>query len=89
VSAAASDLQMLRRGLAIGNRAVVDTIKEGVRVRLPDGGRWYDIRPLIDPREHCPESVDMAAEALSYAESAGLARRHSEYRHLLCILYCD
>lgn len=82
-----ADVQLLRRGLAIGNRAVVETIEcEGVHVYLPEPGRWFDTRPMLDPREHAPEVIDMAAEAISYGEAAGLVRRHSAQRHLVCIL---
>ena len=83
-----ADMQLLRRGLSIGNRAVIETIEsEGVRVQLPEPGRWYDTRPMLDPREHSHEVIDMAAEAISYGEAAGLVRRHSAQRHLLCIVY--
>ncbi len=85
-----ADVQLLRRGLAIGNRAVVETIEcEGVRVHLAEPGRWYDTRPMLDPREHASEMIDMAAEAISYGETAGLVRRHAEHRHLVCILMTD
>jgi len=31
------------------------------------GPRTYDVRPLLDPREHCPEVLDMYTLALSFA----------------------
>jgi hypothetical protein len=81
------DMQLLQRGLAIGNQAVIETVEcEAVRVQLPEPGRWYDTRPMLDPREHAPQVIDMAAEALSYGETAGLLRRHTAHRHLVCIV---
>ena len=53
--------------LAIADRAVISDIEtEGVRIG-PSADRTYDIRPMLDEREHGPESVDMASEALAYA----------------------
>ncbi len=82
-----ADMQLLRRGLAIGNQAVIDTVRtEAVRVNLPEPGDWFDTRPMLDPREHAPENINSAAEALSYGESAGLLRRHPVQRHLVCLV---
>lgn len=82
----ARDVQLLRRGLAIGNQAVVAIIEEGMPVRMPDGLRWFDTRPLLDPHERSNESIDRAAEALSYGEATGLIRRHSAERYLVCVV---
>lgn len=83
-----ADVQLLRRGLALGNAAVVDTVRsEGVRVQIPDAGDWFDTRPMLDPREHSPQVTDMAAEALSYGEAAGLLCRHSVHRHLVRVVF--
>ena len=84
---AQADIELLRRGLAIGNAAVISTLEcEGVREHLAEPGRWYDTRPMVDPREHDSPVIDMAAEAISYGEAAGLLRRHSVLRHLVCIV---
>lgn len=83
-----ADLQLLQRGLLLGNKAVIETIEsECVRVHLAEPGRWYDTRPMLDPHEHAPQIIDEAAEALSYAESAGLVRRHPEQRYIVCLLW--
>jgi hypothetical protein len=79
--------QMLALGLSIANRAVVADIEtECVAVDLGDGHRWYDTRPMLDPREHAPDVIDMASEALQWAESSALVQRHSEQRHLVRIV---
>lgn len=56
----------------IADRAVIADIEtEGVRVG-PLAERRYDIRPMLDEREHCPQDIDMASEALGYAVARGL-----------------
>ncbi len=77
-------LQLLQQAMAIANRAVISDIEtEGVRVDLGDGQRWYDTRPMLDPRERCPDSIEMATQALDYAEKSGLVHRHADQRFLL------
>lgn len=59
----------------VAERAVVADIEtEGVAIRVaPDHQRRvYDVRPMLDPRERCDISIDMAAIALAYAEARGL-----------------
>jgi len=68
---------------AIAERAVVADIEsEGVRVHL-DGRTWWDTRPMTDPREHAPEVIGMADEAIRYAVGSGLASVHSNQPYLL------
>lgn len=50
---------------------ICDIESEGVRVGEPAARRW-DIRPMIDPREHAGEVVDMARKGLAYAMWRGL-----------------
>lgn len=51
----------------IADRAVLmDIESEAVRVGSSHA-RCYDVRPMLDPREHSAESVDMFSEALAYA----------------------
>lgn len=71
--------------LRIANRAVAEDIESySAATTLPgDPTRWHDTRPMLDPREHAPEALDMAVEALAYAEFAGLVVRHPEHRHLV------
>ena len=76
---------LLRAAMAIAGRAVVSDIESYcVRVDGPPG-RWYDTRPMLDPREHASEVIDMAAQAMAYAEAAGLVTRHADHKHLVCI----
>jgi hypothetical protein len=79
-------MQQLRRGLRIGLQAVQDTLhSHGVQVDMPDGA-WFDIRPMLDPREQSTEAIDKVVEVLSYGESVGLLRRHHDHRHLLRVV---
>lgn len=80
-------IDLLRRAMQIANRAVIADIEsEAVRVHDMPGGRWYDVRPMLDAREHPPESIDMANEALRYAQDCGLVRTHPEHEHLVRVL---
>lgn len=49
---------------------VADIESEGIHVRIaPDHApRVYDVRRMLDPREHSPITIDMVAIALAYAE---------------------
>ena len=56
----------------IADRAVIcDIESEGV-AEGPRHLRCYDIRPMLDAREHSHEVVDMFSEALAYAIARGL-----------------
>ena len=77
---------LLAESLAIANRAVIADIEtEGVRVDLGDGLRWYDTRPMFDPREHADEVIEMLRQAIAYAEAAGIAWRSADTPHLVCL----
>jgi hypothetical protein len=70
-------------GKTIAAQAVAADIETGcVRVDLGDGHRWYDTRPMLDPREHAPDVVEMSHQALQWAEAEGVVQRHPEQRHL-------
>lgn len=57
---------------AIADRAVIADIEtEGDLVGAPED-RCYDIRPLIDEREHSEATLDMVSQALAYAIARGL-----------------
>lgn len=82
----AADMQMFSTAMAIANRAVVADIETAcVLVALDEPGRWYDTRPMLDPREHSPQAIDMATQALAYAVYVGLAKHHSTLPHLVRI----
>jgi hypothetical protein len=82
-----TQVQLLTLGLTIANRAVVSDIEtECVAIDGDDGWRWLDTRCMLDPREHCAEVIDMATDALRYAEESGLIRRHAQQRYLVRIV---
>jgi hypothetical protein len=87
ISTPADDaLALLRLGLVIANEAAVECIEcEAVRVDLGDGLRWYDIRPMCDPREHCAESIELNNRRLQFAEACGLITRTADRDWLVCI----
>lgn len=71
------------------NAAALADIRElCVRVQLaapPYPGHWYDTRPWLDPREHSPLVVDMAAMTLQWAADVGLVLTHPLHPHLVCV----
>ena len=76
--------QRLRRALLIANDAVIADIECNAHQHIDSDGRtWWDIRPMLDPHEHAPQSIDMAAMAIDYAIDSALAQRHPFERHLL------
>ena len=80
------DLQLVQQAFALANaRAIADIESVCVPLRAADGLRWYDTRPMLDPREHAGEAIDMAAQVLAYAEACGLIRRDAVLRHMVCI----
>lgn len=46
---------------------------------------WRDTRPWLDEREHAPQVVDMARQALYYADLRRLIARHPEHPYLVRI----
>lgn len=69
---------LIRRGLEYGNEQVLGVIKaEAIAVDEGDSLRWYDVRPMLDLREHHPETVDAHAAALQYALDIGLVYEHA------------
>lgn len=84
----APETQLISAAFAIAADAVVTDIEsEAHAVILPRSiHRWWDVRPMVDPREHAPEIVDMARRAIDYALTAGLAERHPTEQHLLRII---
>jgi hypothetical protein len=65
---------------------VADIESECVASREPGSAhRWYDTRPMVDPREHCNEFIEMAEQVLAYARMRGLIVQHPERTHLVRI----
>lgn len=78
----------LRMAFTLANHKVLQDITSGsVPVWLDWPGRSriraFDTRPMIDPREHCNDVLDMAAQALCYGEALGLFERHPVQRYLV------
>ena len=54
-----------------------------------DGRTWFDVRPLVDPRERSAHQVDIANEALELGTCTGLLARHPLHPHLVRITTRD
>lgn len=77
--------EMLRHSLLIADRACVSDIEcEGAKCALPGSEqRWYDVRPMIDEREHASEFCDMNRQSIDYAIARKLAVQHPELPYML------
>jgi hypothetical protein len=76
--------QVIERGLRIANETIVGTIADYCVIARDDDGRThFDTRPMLDPREVKPATLDLHAEMLSYGEAVGLLQRHATHRHLV------
>jgi hypothetical protein len=70
----------------IADRAVIcDIESEGVRIGA-QSERRYDVRPMLDEREHSPEFIDMARESLAYAAARRLVLLDEQTPHLVRIV---
>lgn len=76
--------EIFRRSVLIADAAAVSDIETGAAT-VADDPRWYDVRPMLDEREHSPQVIDMATEMLAYAEQRGLIQRHQVEPHLVRI----
>lgn len=75
-------LEVVRTGLQLADRAVITDIEvHGIRVRTAPG-RVYDVRPMLDQRECSPECVEMARQALAWAQARGLVEFDPALPHL-------
>lgn len=78
----ATDLDALCRRVA-DRAAVADIECDAVRDTSRTDGCWYDVRPMLDPREHAEPYIDMAREAIDWALHRGYFQRHPHQPHLL------
>jgi len=76
---------LMSAAVRIANQAVVADIQCNAAHTKLDGQVWWDTRPMLDPREHAPQELDMALQALDYAVLAGVAYRHQDRPYLLRI----
>lgn len=79
----ATTLWTLERTVAA--RAVISDIEDCACAVRVDNAQWWDLRPMLDDREHPPQSIDMASQALIYAFARGLITRHPQQQHLVRI----
>jgi hypothetical protein len=80
-----SQLDLLAYQLA--DAWVIDDIESNAHgERDADGQRWYDVRPMLDPREQPPQLIDMARLELEYASQRGLTVAHPHRGYLLRIV---
>jgi hypothetical protein len=59
---------------------------EQVTVPGEGGTLWLDISPLVDPREHCPQVIDMASEALALGFALRVLHAHPRFAHLVRVV---
>lgn len=68
----------------IADRAVIADIETEANAQTDEHGqRWYDTRPLLDPRELPDDWVEMNRQALEYAIGRGLVEVHHLHDHLV------
>lgn len=80
--------ETVRLALSVADRAVVQDIESfAVTAGRDHRGRLlWDTRPMTDEREHSPECIDMAREALAYARLRRLISEQIDAPHLLTIV---
>lgn len=71
----------------LADRACIADIETNCIAQRPDeqGRRWYDTRPMLDPREMPDHLIDMNRQALDYARARGLVSAHPQLPHLVRI----
>lgn len=65
-----------------GRAAEADIQSEAHSVTL-DGRTWWDVRPMLDRREHPAEVVDQSVEAIQFVIGCGLVGLHPQRPYLL------
>lgn len=67
------------RAVRIADEATLELVEsEGVHWRDAEGIEWFDIRWLLDPREHAPELIDQHALTVEYGLERRLLARHPD-----------
>lgn len=81
------EVDALQLATRIADRCVVSDVEcMGVRDYSLPAGPWYDVRPLLDEREHSPMVIDMARDALAWGLHRGLLQRHDCQQHLVRVM---
>lgn len=77
---------MLRLAIAYADRAVVSDLEQlPAEPPGPDRITWRDTRSMLNEWEQPPEFIDMAKQALAYADLRRLIARHPQHHHLVRI----
>lgn len=76
---------LMSAAMRIARQSVVADIECNANRTKLEGTVYWDTRPMLDPREHAPEALDMALQALDFAVLSGLAVRHQDKPYLLRI----
>lgn len=77
--------ELIEQAFRLANAAVVADIESYCTPVHIAGWKFWDTRNWTDLREHAPQEVDMAKQAIDYAVASGLAMHHPQQRHLLRI----
>lgn len=79
------DIDALAQRLAAA--ACIADIETGAVPQTDKQGRcWYDMRPMLDPREVCDDTLEMNRQSLDYALGRGLISAHPLLPHLVRIV---
>lgn len=79
-------IQLAELAHQLADRACISDIEVHAHAQTDDLGRkWYDTRPLLDPREQCDDFIEMNLQALAYAHERGLISPHPVNTHLVRI----
>lgn len=79
--------ELTRRAYRIADGACIADIETGSVPQTDEHGqRWYDIRPMLDPRELSDPVVDMNRVALDYALLRCIVVVHPAHSHLVRII---
>ena len=79
--------ELMLRALTLADAAAWCDIEAGAdRVQFADGLYW-DLRPMLDTREHAPEVIDLNQLSIDYALQRGMVRRHPLEPHLVQAMY--
>ena len=57
-----------------------------VAIRSQDGAVWRDTRPMLDPREHCPQLLDINRAIINYGLAVGMLAAHPHTPHLVRVI---
>ena len=74
---------LANRQRAIADAAAVTEIESNAALVQLGEQRWYDIRPMLDPKQHPAEFLDVHVDHIAYAIQRGLVTRSATAPHLV------